>query len=156
MKAHPLTVLFLCTGNSARSIIAEAILNTLAPDRVKAYSAGSRPKGAVHPEALDILQHFGVPTDGLHSKSWEAFTGADAPAIDCVITLCDDAAREACPLWPGRPVTVHWGLPDPAATPGSAAARRQAFVETFQTLQQRLAAFSQFPAVALDQLLQTP
>ncbi len=154
MRDHVLQVLFLCTGNSARSIMAEAILNTLIPDKCKAYSAGSRPKGSVHPYALEVLEHFHYPTEGLHSKSWDVFTGPDAPPIDLVITLCDDAASEPCPLWPGQPVTAHWGLPDPAAVAGTDEAQRMAFVETLQTLRRRLDPFVQLSAAALDRLIQ--
>ena len=147
------TVLFLCTGNSARSIMAEAILNRVAPDKFRAYSAGSHPKGTVHPYALEALQHFQYPTDGLRSKSWEEFTGPQAPRIDVVITLCDDAASAACPLWPGQPVAAHWGLPDPAAAPGTAAEKRVAFVATLRMLRQRLEPFTRLPVAALDRLV---
>lgn len=145
MSRRPCTVLFLCTGNSARSIMAEAILNHLAPSRFRAYSAGSHPKNIVHPYALDTLQHFAYPTHDLRSKSWEEFTGPEAPPIDVVITLCDDAAHEPCPLWPGHPVTYHWGLPDPAAVRGDAEATRLAFLATFESLQRRLASWIQLP-----------
>jgi protein-tyrosine-phosphatase len=154
MSERVFTVLFLCTGNSARSIMAEAILHQLAPARFKAYSAGSHPKGTVHPYALEVLQHFQYPTDGLRSKSWEEFTGPHAPPIDFVFTLCDNAASEACPLWPGKPVTAHWGLPDPAAVQGTEAVKRLVFVETLRMLRQRLDAFAQLPAAALDRLIQ--
>jgi arsenate reductase len=154
MAARVLTVLFLCTGNSARSIMAEALLNQLAPDRFTAYSAGSHPKGTVHPSALEVLQHFQVPTAGLRSKSWAEFTGPEAPPIDFVITLCDDAASEPCPLWPGHPVTAHWGLPDPAAVHGSDEAKRTAFVETLRALRLRLEPLTHLPPAALAQRLQ--
>jgi arsenate reductase len=134
-------VLFLCTGNSARSIIAEALLHHLAPEQFTAYSAGSHPKGTVHPYALDVLRHFHIPTEGLRSKSWEEFTGPEAPPIDFIFTLCDDAANTPCPVWPGRPVTAHWGLPDPAAVEGTEETQRDAFLETFRKLRQRLEAF---------------
>ena len=154
MSTRVFTVLFLCTGNSARSIMAEAILNHLAPARFRAYSAGSHPKGSVHPYALDTLRHFQYPTHGLRSKSWEEFTGRDAPLIDFVITLCDDAANEPCPLWPGHPVTFHWGLPDPAAVEGNAEATRLAFVATLRRLRRRLEPWTQLPDAALDRLIQ--
>ena len=147
------TVLFLCTGNSARSIIAEAILNQLVPEKFRAYSAGSHPKGTAHSYALEALRHFRYPIDGLRSKSWEEFTGPGAPPIDMVITLCDTAASAACPLWPGHPVTAHWGLPDPAAAPGTEADKRVAFVETLRLLQRRLEPFTRLPVVPLDRLL---
>jgi arsenate reductase len=148
MRDTVLHVLFLCTGNSARSIIAEAVLNTLAPDTFRAYSAGSHPKGSVHPYALEVLKRFHYPTDGLHSKSWDVFMGPEAPPVDIVITLCDDAASEPCPLWPGEPVIVHWGLPDPTAVEGTVEAQRMAFVETLRTLRQRLERFTQLPVAA--------
>lgn len=147
------TVLFLCTGNSARSIMAEAILNQLAPEKFRAYSAGSHPKGTVHPYALEALRHFRYPIDGLRSKSWDEFTGPGAPLIDLVITLCDAAASAACPLWPGHPVTAHWGLPDPAAAPGTEADKRAAFVETLCLLQRRLEPFTRLPVATLGRLL---
>lgn len=146
-------VLFLCTGNSARSVMAEALVNHLAPDKFRAYSAGSHPKGTVHPYALEVLRNFQVPTEGLHSKSWEAFTRPGAPLIDFIFTLCDDAAREPCPLWPGHPVTAHWGLPDPAAVEGTDETKRLAFVETLRMLRRRLDPFTQLPCGALDRLL---
>jgi protein-tyrosine-phosphatase len=143
-------VLFLCTGNSARSIMAEAVLNQRAPTMFKACSAGSHPKGLVHPYALDVLQDAHYSTAGLHSKSWETFTAPDAPPIDVVITLCDDAANESCPLWPGQPVTAHWGLPDPAAVEGSEDAKRRAFVATLHRLERRLDRLARLPIAALD------
>jgi arsenate reductase len=154
MSERIFTVLFLCTGNSARSIMAEAVLNTIAPDKFRAYSVGSHPKGTVHPYALEVLQHFQYPTGGLHSKSWEAFTGPQAPPIDFVITLCNDAAREPCPLWLGHPVTMHWGIPDPAAVEGTAEAKRAVFVETLGVLRRRLEPFTQLPVAALERLIQ--
>jgi protein-tyrosine-phosphatase len=147
------TVLFLCTGNSARSILAEALLNHLGGGRFTACSAGSHPKGRPHPLALATLQSRELPIDGLRSKSWEEFTRLSAPPIDFIFTLCDDAATEPCPVWPGHPVTAHWGLPDPAAVEGDDATRRRAFDETFRLLHEHLAPFTQLSDEALDQLL---
>jgi arsenate reductase len=146
-------VLFLCTGNSARSILAEVLLNHLGGGRFTAYSAGSHPKGTVHPLALETLQRQGFPTDGLRSKSWEECTRPGAPPIDFIFTLCDDAATEPCPVWPGHPVTAHWGLPDPAAVDGDDATRQRAFGETFRQLHERLASFIQLPDAALEHRL---
>lgn len=144
-------VLFLCTGNSARSILAEAIFNHLASrdSPVQALSAGSHPRSAVHPLALEILQENHVPTDGLHAKSWDGFDAPDAPRIDVVITLCDQAAAEPCPLWPGQPVRAHWGLPDPASKLGTDDARRRAFRETFEVLHRRISRLAALPLHAL-------
>ncbi len=134
-----LNILILCTGNSARSILAEALFNTRSDGRVRAFSAGSRPAGAVNPNALTLLADRGINTDGLHSKSWDVFEGPNAPVMDAVITVCDSAASEACPVWPGAPVRAHWGLPDPAAVEDAAEARA-AFERTFQTLDARISA----------------
>ncbi|HET7176025.1 MAG TPA: arsenate reductase ArsC [Gammaproteobacteria bacterium] len=133
-----MNVLFLCTGNSARSVMAEAILNVKGEGRFRAYSAGSHPQGAVHPLALAVLETCGLPTTGLASKGWERYAGDGAPHMDVVITVCDQAAGEACPLWPGAPVKVHWGLPDPAAAEGSEAERLAAFAATFTALEKRI------------------
>jgi len=132
-------VLFLCTGNSARSIMAESILNHLGQGKFKAYSAGSQPKGAVHPCALAVLSDHHYDTTALRSKSWDEFTRPEAPRLDLTITLCDDAAREACPIMPGQPVSAHWGFPDPAAAGGTPAEQKQAFVNTLQALTRRIA-----------------
>src|SRR5450432_151560 len=127
MAATVCNVLFICTGNSARSILAEGLMNAIGQGRFRAYSAGSHPKGAVHPLALQTLQSMGVATQGLRSKSWDEFAAPGAPPIDFVFTVCDQAAGEACPYWPGAPVTAHWGMPDPAAVEGDDAALAQAF-----------------------------
>ena len=145
-------VLFLCTGNSARSILAEAVLNELGKGKFKAFSAGSFPKGRVHPYALELLQRQGYPTTQLRSKSWDEFAGPPADALDFVITVCDNAAREACPIWPGQPMTAHWGLPDPAAVEGSEAVKRLAFADTLRMLRNRIGAFVSLPIESLDTL----
>jgi arsenate reductase len=143
-------VLFLCTGNSARSILAEALLNAKAEGRLRAHSAGSRPKGEVHPLALEVLRTCEVATTGLRSKSWDEFAAEGAPHMDVVITVCDQAAAEACPLWPGAPVKVHWGLPDPAAVEGSHAERLAAFARTFTLFEQRIDLMLSLPLDFLD------
>lgn len=131
-------VLFLCTGNSARSILGEAILNDLGRGRFTALSAGSQPAGAVNPLALSVLREHGHPVDRLHSKSWQAFAGHDAPEVDLVITVCDRAARQACPVWPGHPLIVHWGIPDPVAATGTDAEKHAVFEDAYQTLRTRI------------------
>ncbi len=131
-------LLFLCTGNSARSILGEALLNTRAAGRIRAHSAGSQPKGEVHPLALSVLRTCEVETSGLRSKSWDEFAAEGSPHMDVVITVCDQAAAESCPLWPGAPVKVHWGLPDPAAVQGSETERLAAFARTFTELERRI------------------
>ena len=136
-----MNVLFLCTGNSARSILAEALMNKLGAGRVQAFSAGSAPKGAVHPLALDTLVAHGLPTTGFRSKSWDEFADADAPAMDVVVTVCDNAANEACPVWPGHPATAHWSIEDPAAATGSRAQQGRAFEETYRDLERRIQQF---------------
>ena len=144
-------VLFLCTGNSARSILGEALLNVHpgASGRLRAFSAGSHPRGAVNPLAVDVLVGQGVPVDGLRSKSWDECARPETPAIDIVITVCDDAAAETCPVWPGHPVTVHWGLPDPAAVEGTDEEKRAAFVATAAELRARIDRLVDLPLEAM-------
>lgn len=149
-------VLFLCTGNSARSIIAEAILNKLGAGRFHAYSAGSRPKGQVNPHALQLLRSLDYDTTGFRSKSWSEFAKPGAPALDFVFTVCDNAAAESCPVWPGQPMTAHWGIPDPAAVVGSEEEITRAFTDAFLDLQRRISIFVNLPLEKLDRLsLQT-
>ncbi len=145
-------VLFLCTGNSARSIMGEAILNRLGLGRFKAWSAGSHPKGAVHPFALDLLQKLNYPAEGFRSKSWDEFAVPDARALDFVFTVCDNAANEVCPVWPGQPMTAHWGVPDPAAAVGTEVERRLAFADAYRWLNNRIAIFVSLPIRVLDKL----
>jgi arsenate reductase len=147
-------VLFLCTGNSARSILAEAALNNLSigKGQFKAYSAGSHPKGEVNPFALEFLETQHISTEGLRSKSWDEFATPDAPPLDFVFTVCDQAAAEACPYWPGQPVTAHWGLPDPAAVEGTDDAKRKAFRDTFLALRRRIELFACLPFDKLSRL----
>ncbi len=152
MTETPKNVLFLCTGNSARSILAEAILNRLGQGRFKAYSAGSQPQGKVHPLALDQLRRTNHDVSEARSKNWDEFAGDDAPKMDFVFTVCDNAAAETCPIWPGQPVTAHWGLPDPAAAEGSEAEQRLAFSETYKALTNRLSIFINLPLEELDKL----
>ena len=153
---RPFHVLFLCTGNSARSIIAEAILSKLGADKFHAYSAGSQPKAKVHPETLRLLQSLGYDTTGFRSKSWSEFARPGAPALDFVFTVCDSAAAETCPVWPGQPMTAHWGVPDPAAATGTPAEIALAFKDAYRMLHQRIAVFTALPLRSLDQLsLQT-
>jgi arsenate reductase (thioredoxin) len=149
---HPFNVLFLCTGNSARSIMAEAILDENGFRKFQAFSAGSQPKGQVHPEAMRLLQSLGFDTARFRSKSWNEFAKPGAPALDFVFTVCDNAAGEACPFWPGQPMTAHWGIPDPAAVEGSAAEIALAFKDAYRMLSQRIGVFAALPIRALDQL----
>lgn len=145
-------VLFLCTGNSARSILAEAILNKVGEGRFRAWSAGSFPKGEVHPGALRLLEARGYPTEGLRSKSWDEFARPGAPEFDLIITVCDNAAGEVCPVWPGHPATAHWGLPDPAAVEGGEAAVDRAFADVHRQLYARLTLLAALNVEALDRL----
>jgi len=148
----PFNVLFLCTGNSARSIMAEMILNRAGQGRFRAFSAGSQPKGQVHPYALDLLRKLNFDVSGLRSKSWLEFSSADAPKLDFVFTVCDNAAAETCPVWPGQPMTAHWGVPDPAAASGKEAEVRLAFADAFRMLSNRIDIFVALPIRSLDQL----
>jgi protein-tyrosine-phosphatase len=143
-------VLFLCTGNSARSILAEAYLNSVAGGRFRAYSAGSHPAGKLNPLAVELLQKNGISIEGLRSKSWDEFASPGAPALDFVFTVCDDAAGEVCPLWPGHPATAHWGVPDPAAVAGSDEKKRRAFLGAFATLSARIQLLLSLPIEKLD------
>lgn len=145
-------VLFLCTGNSARSIMAEAILRREGPRSFRAFSAGSQPKGSIHPFAIDLLREMNFDVNTFRSKSWNEFTRPGAPGLDFVFTLCDDAAAETCPIWPGQPMTAHWGLPDPAAAAGNEAKRRLAFADTYRMLTNRISIFANLPINALDKL----
>jgi protein-tyrosine-phosphatase len=148
--ARTYNVLFLCTGNSARSILAEALLDHLGKGRFKAYSAGSFPTGKVNPYSLETLGSFGLPTAGYRSKSWDEFAAPGAPAIDFIFTVCDNAANETCPVWPGKPVTAHWGVPDPAAVEGSDERKRAAFRDAATTLRRRIELFLALPLDKLD------
>jgi arsenate reductase len=148
----PFNALFLCTGNSARSIMAEVILNRAGQGKFRAFSAGSQPKGQVHPYALDLLRKLNFDVSGVRSKSWQEFSGPDAPKLDFVFTVCDNAAAETCPVWPGQPMTAHWGVPDPAAAAGSEAEIRLAFADAFQMLSNRIDIFVALPLRSLDQL----
>lgn len=145
-------VLFVCTGNSARSVIAEGLMNELGRGRFRAYSAGSHPKGTVHPLALQTLATHRIPTDGFRSKGWEEFARPQAPELHFVFTVCDQAAGEACPVWPGQPMSAHWGLPDPAAVEGEQAVREKAFLDTFVTLKRRIELMLALPLASLDRM----
>lgn len=150
MQAKTTNLLFLCTQNSARSVMAECILNEMGAGRFRAYSAGSHPAGRVHPDALELLEGLGHPTDSLASKSWDVFVEAGAPEMDVVITVCDRAASETCPLWPGRPIDAHWPVPDPAAVEGGAAERAAAFAAVYQAIAARVEALVALPVEMLD------
>jgi arsenate reductase (thioredoxin) len=145
-------VLFLCTGNSARSILAESLLNTLGKGRFQAFSAGSFPKGQVHPLAIDLLKRTNLPSEGLRSKSWDEFAAPGAPPIDFIFTVCDNAAGEVCPIWPGKPMTAHWGIADPAAAEGTDADKALAFRKALKELEIRIKLFVQLPIASLDQM----
>lgn len=145
-------VLFLCTGNSARSILAESILRKDGRGRFRAFSAGSQPKGEVNPFAIKVLQSLSYPIDGLRSKSWEEFAAPDAPVLDFVFTVCDNAAGEACPIWPGQPMTAHWGIEDPAEVTGTDIEKEAAFVSAFRYMKNRIVTFASLPLGSIDKL----
>ena len=148
----PYNALFICTGNSARSILAEGILNNLGQGRFHAYSAGSHPKGEVHPLALATLERLHMPTAGYRSKSWDEFVAPGAPVFDFIVTVCDNAAGEACPIWPGQPMTAHWGIPDPSLATGTEAEIALAFAEAYRQLNSRITLFCALPMASLDRL----
>jgi len=152
MNPRVFNVLFVCTGNSARSILSEAILNDLGKGKFRAFSAGSHPAGHVNPYALDLLNRMGLPIDGLRSKSWEEFAAPGAPEIDFIFTVCDNAAGEVCPVWPGRPMTAHWGIPDPAAVEGSDLDKTNAFRDAYRVLERRIDLLTHLPFASLDRL----
>jgi arsenate reductase len=152
MATHPYNVLFLCTGNSARSIMAEAILNHKATGRLTAYSAGSHPSGNVRPESLRQLELVGISTEGLRSKSWDEFAAPGAPPMHFIFTVCDNAAHEVCPIWPGHPMTAHWGVPDPASASGSPEEIARAFRDAFSILDRRIGLFLALPFATLERL----
>ncbi len=152
MSDRPYNVLFLCTGNSARSILAEALINHWGRGRFVGYSAGSAPKGKVHPIALELLEHLNMPTEGMRSKSWNEFEQPEAPELDFVFTVCDNAAAEACPVWPGQPMTAHWGVADPAAVEGSDTDKWLAFRQAFRELESRIKIFTSLPIKSLDRV----
>jgi arsenate reductase len=152
MKQEILNVLFLCTGNSARSVMAESIVNFIGKSKFKAYSAGSHPTGTVNPFALELLTKNRLPTAGLRSKSWSEFTGPEAPFMHFVFTVCDQAAAEVCPVWPGQPMTAHWGVPDPAAVQGSDQEKRRAFLCAYTELHRRISLFINLPFATLGKL----
>ena len=143
-------VLFLCTGNTARSVLAEGILRKLGEGRFRAYSAGSQPKGMVNPFAVKVLGNYDYPTDGYRSKSWDEFSGPEAPLMDFVFTVCDSAAGETCPFWPGQPMTAHWGIPDPAAVEGTDIEKEAAFVTAFKQMRNRIEVFTALPLKSID------
>lgn len=152
MSDRVYNVLFLCTGNSARSIFGEAILNHVGQGRFRAYSAGSTPKGAVHPLTLETLRKVGIPTEGLRSKGWDEFATPGAPVMDFVFTVCDNAAGETCPIWPGQPMTAHWGIEDPAAVVGPEFKRVAAFEDALRYLRNRIGAFVNLPLASIDRM----
>lgn len=150
--SRPFNVLFLCTGNSARSILAEQLINHWGRGKFQGFSAGSHPKGAVHPIALELLKHMKLPTEGLRSKSWDEFAVAGAPPLDFVFTVCDNAAGEVCPFWPGQPMTAHWGVEDPAAVEGTETEKWLAFRAAFKALESRIKIFTSLPIRSLDRI----
>lgn len=152
MTGRPYNVLFLCTGNSARSIIAEALINQWGKGRFRGFSAGSHPKGTVHPIALQLLKKMNLPIEGLRSKSWDEFAATGARHLDFVFTVCDNAAGEVCPYWPGQPMTAHWGVPDPAAVEGSDTDQWLAFRDTFRMLDNRIKIFTSLPLESFDRM----
>lgn len=152
MQRQPYNVLFLCTGNSARSILAESLMNHWGQGKFCGFSAGSYPKGSVHPIALELLVKMNLPVEGLRSKSWDEFAVASAPALDFVFTVCDNAAGEVCPVWPGQPMTAHWGVPDPAGVEGSDTEKWLAFRAAFKSLEGRIKAFTSLPLASLDRM----
>jgi protein-tyrosine-phosphatase len=147
---RPYNVLFLCTGNSARSILAESLLNHWGRGRFRAFSAGSFPKGQVHPRALELLNRMKLPSQGLRSKSWEEYSAPEAPPLDFIFTVCDNAVGEVCPIWPGKPVTAHWGIPDPASVEGSETDKALAFRRAFKELENRIKLLTELPIESLD------
>ena len=149
---EPLNVLFLCTGNSARSVFGEVMMNAMGAPRFKAYSAGSHPKGSVSPFTIELLKKNRLPVDGLRSKSWDEFAVPGAPELNFVFTVCDDAAGEVCPVWPGQPITAHWGVEDPAAVEGDDETKRRAFFKAYSMLQNRIQLFLNLPLTKLDRL----
>lgn len=152
MSEQAYNVLFLCTGNSARSILAEALMNKLGSGRFRAFSAGSHPNGRVNPHAFELLERLGFDTTGLRSKAWDEFAAPGATDLDFVFTVCDNAAGEVCPVWPGQPMTAHWGLPDPAAVEGTDLEKANAFRETFRALERRISLFMVLPISSLDRM----
>ena len=153
MADRPYNVLFLCTGNSARSILSESILSARGKGRFVAHSAGSHPTGRVNPFAVDLLDRMGMQTEGLRSKSWDEFTQPGSPPLDFVFTVCDNAAGEACPYWPGQPMTAHWGVPDPAAVQGTDREKTEAFRDAFRILERRIMVFISLPIASLDPMV---
>ena len=149
---RPYNVLFLCTGNSARSILAESLINYWGKGKFRGFSAGSHPKGAIHPISIELLEQLKLPTDGLRSKSWDEFAVPGAPPLDFVFTVCDNAAGEVCPYWPGQPMTAHWGVEDPAAVEGTPADKWLAFRQAFKTLENRIKLFTSLPIASIDRM----
>jgi arsenate reductase len=152
MNARPYNVLFLCTGNSARSILAESLMNHWGRGQFRGFSAGSHPKGQVHPIAVELLRHMSLPTEGLRSKPWDEFAAAGAPPLDFVLTVCDNAAGEVCPVWPGQPMTAHWGVPDPAAVAGDDKIQWLAFRDAFRQLESRIKVFVSLPIATIERM----